>query len=119
MDISNFVSTNIQTIHKFITSNLLHRTCLTKLKSHFLKLPFNPNHFIDFSNVPYHILYFHCKLNTSLHLLFPLIFSPTSTKAAGFKHCTKQGMTATASNRRHRCWGNNNIIIIIIKHSQK
>jgi len=25
-------------------------------------------------------------------------------KAAGFKHCFKQGMTATASNRSQRCW---------------
>jgi len=38
-------------------------------------------------------------------LLFYYYFFAPSHKAAGFKHCTEQGMTATASNRSQKCWG--------------
>jgi len=33
-----------------------------------------------------------------------LFFRPLA-HSRGFKHCTSQGMTATASNRSQTCWG--------------
>jgi len=38
-----------------------------------------------------------------LLLLLLSFFSLASHKATGFKHCAKQGMTATASNRSQKC----------------
>jgi len=34
-----------------------------------------------------------------------LFFFRQLHKATGFIHCTTQGMSATASNQRQRCWG--------------